>query len=590
MKIIEIVTDADFLPGPTENTVGLLLECAPDSMIANKYKNIFFIDELLGEFDEKKKMACDFADQIFQNEPKFRGVKQLSIFKEMVISRIFEIFQIIHLYYFLINKHYTLCRFYCYSRYAKILSDLCKIDRSVLIVEFPPPPTEKNKFFRRLRIFFTSFFSLSELMQHTSWILNRIDRFHRRRIFISHFFKRKVRRDKNNLWFVSYGRNYTNIGLFYEPFFPHSFNFLIDDVLTGGKPLVKKKRFFFNLYDYGKENLIPSKGEINFVKSEIEKYIALLPMCNVNVIARKLFLKDALLKDFFLIHLPAGLYATSLHLRWFALENPSAIIVGNNAFEAYALSIAREKGIPTILLQHGILGDYYQFLDSQVSSYIVYGEFWRNFLVSSAKKRAIIIHPATNKTVVNHHTAKKNNRKSFVVYFSPLYAQVDKKNRFYVETDSQLLSIAREVAVAGAKLIIRFHPLDHITLHRNHIKKLYKNNMIDVQVEYNYKENISDLLNGAAAAIMYFSTVFMDCVKSGIPVISYDWLHFPLKKHIAPHEIFNFAKNLQELRTLIRKALSSELLPSNIDKKLFLCETTDVEAKAVFRKLVVQSK
>lgn len=583
-QLIDIITDADFLSDSAADAVGFLFECAPDSQIAVHYKNCVFVSQLLGEQDHNKKMACDLAKKILHNEPRIRDIPQLAILKEEIITKLTEFFQLIHLYDFLMMGNYAVCRFRTYSRSAKIFSDICKMRGGINVIY--SSQSKENKFFKRARLFCASIFSWDELLQHANWILNFFDPFHRRTLCFS-FFKKRNKYNKNKLWFLSFAKNYTNIALLYEPLFPENFHFLVEDSLTGGNPLKQKKRLFFNIYEFGCAKLIPSQSEIALSREKIVNHITSVFLQGSEAIVRLLFLKSAWLQYFFLKRLSVGLYITSLTQNWIMQTTPSALIVGNNGHEQYALLTAKEKNIPTLLLQHGVFGDYYQFEDSPVDHYIARGEFWRNFLLPAARERALIINsPMQNKSTQVNLTKTKHSKKPFVVYFSLLHPNVEKKNRFCEERDSQLLSIAKEIIAANAKLIIRFHPRDHIALHRKHVKNLYKNNKIDIDVHYSYKENIPELLNGASAAIMYFSTVFMDCLSLGVPIISYDWLSFPHKKNIEPYHIFNFAENLFQLRALIKKALTAELLPAHIDKKLFLAETTEVEARKVLHQLI----
>ena len=582
MKTINIVTDLDFLPNLTTETVGFFLECPPDSPIATQYQNRIFSDVLLGNQDKGKKMACDLACKILKNEPTVFGISQLSIFKETIITHFTEVFRLLHFLDFLINQNYKCCRFSSYSNSAQILFQLCKINENSIKVTFPPAKRE-YRFIKRIRSFFASIFSRNELMLNINWILNFLDPFHRRNILISVFKKKKLYK-KNNLLFLTFSKNYTNIGLMFEPLFENYFSFLVENSLTGGDPLKHKKRLFFSLYDYNSSKLIPLKSEIDFSKKKLFNHIKSISLQGVEDIARNLFLQDAWLQQFFLKHLRSGMHITSLIQHFFTLTSPRALIVGNNGHEQYGLLIAKEKKIPTLLLQHGVFGDYYQFEDNTVDYYIARGEFWRDFLIKTARIRTLIINPAAHKKVVNINSVEI--KKPFVVYFSLFHPSIEKKNRFCEERDSQLLSIAHAVNDADGKLIIRFHPRDLITIHQQYIKKLYKANKINIDVQFSHKENISELVKGASAAIMYFSTVFMDCLSLDVPIISYDWLNFPHKKHIEGYGIFNFAKNLSELYDMIKRALKNELKPANVSKNLFLAETNEAEAKAVLKKIV----
>ena len=66
--------------------------------------------------------------------------------------------------------------------------------------------------------------------------------------------------------------------------------------------------------------------------------------------------------------------------------------------EGYALYKAREKNVPTILLQHGVLADYYLYIDPVVDHFIVRGKFFYERLSPTSQQRAQILNPITKIT------------------------------------------------------------------------------------------------------------------------------------------------------------------------------------------------
>jgi len=90
-------------------------------------------------------------------------------------------------------------------------------------------------------------------------LLERIDPFHRR-----HMLSRKKQQWRHNdIWFYTTARTFTNIGLFYEPYFPRSLRFLVENPLTGGKPLEETGRPGVSLYDFADNEFVPAASELN---------------------------------------------------------------------------------------------------------------------------------------------------------------------------------------------------------------------------------------------------------------------------------------------------------------------------------------
>ena len=205
-------------------------------------------------------------------------------------------------------------------------------------------------------------------------VLERVDPFHRRRALLP----RRARK-AGGLWFYSTAYTFTKIGLLYEPHFPAPFEFLIEDPATGGRALRESGRRFVSIYEFASWMDAPKSREIRDAVAALTAHIAEVPLQGDDAMARKLFIHCAFMRTFLGRLLPAGLFGTTLFERWIESTRPDAVVVGNPVFEGYALQAARRRGIPTILLQHGILGDFCQFVDPPADHYSFAANFGGNF-------------------------------------------------------------------------------------------------------------------------------------------------------------------------------------------------------------------
>ena len=96
------------------------------------------------------------------------------------------------------------------------------------------------------------------------------------------------------------------------------------------------------------------------------------------------------------------------------------------------------------------------------------------------------------------------------------------------------------------------------------------------------------VLANTAVAVTYSSTVFLDCLRRGIPIISFGWHDFAYKSLIEQHNVFHFARDLADLENLVEKALNGEL-PVSKDYDRFLAPTSKLELSEFFRSLVSKS-
>lgn len=79
------------------------------------------------------------------------------------------------------------------------------------------------------------------------------------------------------------------------------------------------------------------------------------------------------------------------------------------------------------------------------------------------------------------------------------------------------------------------------------------------EVMFSSGSGLEEVLRSSAVAVTYCSTVFLDCLRLGIPIISFKWHDFSYKSLLESHSVFNFAQSLAELEQLVGKGLRGEL-------------------------------
>ena len=259
-KKIVILTQSDqHSPSSQEAVVGLLFQCAPDSEVAQRFTHSISHKELIGDIDLAKQKAADLTMRLLKNEPCFRGAPQLSIFEEVIIRELQQIFHLLHLADFLVTHGFSLIEFCSPSSYADGLAQLIKITKTPLKVIVPQNNQSKlTRWWRRKK---SSRFSYSSIHSAIQEGVNFVDPLHRRSLWLNSF-KHKKPIQKNQLWFYTTAVTYTNIGLLYEPFFPEPLHFLVENPMTGGKPLQALDQSFSFLYDFASPKFIPQKKEL----------------------------------------------------------------------------------------------------------------------------------------------------------------------------------------------------------------------------------------------------------------------------------------------------------------------------------------
>jgi hypothetical protein len=380
-------------------------------------------------------------------------------------------------------------------------------------------------------------------------LLERIDPFHRR-----HVLKRKKQQWRHkDIWFYTTARTFTNIGLLYEPYFPRSLRFLVESSHTGGTPLHEIGRPNVSLYDFADNEFVPAASELRTARSHIERHLANVAVTGSEKILRDLFVRSAFFQDFLGRHLPYGLFVTRVFERWLDVAQPAALVVGNPVFEGPALTLAQRRGIPTLVLQHGILGDFCQFVDPPADHYVVRGAFWRDFLAPPVRPRALVLNPSEP---VPATPQQSGPRRSILFLTSPYSLQ-----EFWNETDLDdiLRSLVATAASERIELVIRVHPLEQVAEYRVRLEALFGKKLDGVDVTFSQGSGLHSVLSRAAVAVTYSSTAFLDCIKLGVPIVSFDWHHFSYKRQIEKYGVFHFARSLAHLRELLSAALRGTL-------------------------------
>ncbi|EKD55021.1 MAG: hypothetical protein ACD_60C00028G0018 [uncultured bacterium] len=574
MKKITIVTDSHPIHRWIKGKIGLLVYCAPDSDICQTYKDVIPMNELIGHPEDTYRMAASLVNKLLMEEPLLRGVPQLTVFQEQVNWEMHKIYRLLHLHDFLLREKFTVCEFIFPSWWGDALSKLVDYLHSPLSVI--APACKKNyKIINSLKRIFSYPPSFKALYSEWKAILDYLDPFHRRTMF---FRKKHQAIDKEKLWYYTTAETFTNIGLLYEPFLPDQLCFLVENKLTGGKSLIAKKRHFVSPYRYALPSHVPSRLDVNDAVRVVGNHISHQVLDERETIAHYLFLQSPWLSLFFSRYLPIGLFASALFDHWAQLAKPAALLVGNPVFEGYALHAARHKKIPTLLLQHGLLGGCYLYYDHPVDYYILRGEFWRESLSPISKKRTQVLNDMGK---IPHSNLIE--KKSIVFITQPLHTGYMPIKMDY---EPILLTVLSAVKDLETDLIVRVHPLEKISDYEIYIKQLLKRVGFPIRISYSSGNDLDEVLQKACAVVLVNSTVFLDCIKYSVPIISFDWVDFWFKDRIKQYAVFNFAKNLQDFYELIMAAYRGELWPVRQNADYILANTPSREIKSALAEML----
>jgi hypothetical protein len=79
--------------------------------------------------------------------------------------------------------------------------------------------------------------------------------------------------------------------------------------------------------------------------------------------------------------------------------------------------------------------------------------------------------------------------------------------------------------------------------------------------------------------------MFLDCLRHGIPIVSFGWHWFPNKRQFEEEGIFNFASDLKKLAELVREGIEGRLPQRRAGLTEFMASSQPEETSRLFREI-----
>lgn len=568
MKTITILTDCTALPTTTTGDLAVFWSIPSDSFLAKRYAHAIPLNQILIETKADQLLAAALIKEWVKDEPVIDQIPHLLVCQETIFLEIYKILRLWKLHQWLLERGYQRCIFPTASWLDEGLKTIVNLLHSPLQCVYPQR-NATSRWQRVLKRLQAEGFSRASLSEELSQLYLEIDPFRRWPLAAKSVLGiAPPRLTPGQLWFYSTAATYTQISLQYEPYFPEPFQFLVTKPSFAGKPLAERGRSFTALYAFVDKACIPSTS---FVKDTIQHlYVHLKNAANHSSLPEisPLFLKGDWLARFFTILLPRRIFLSRVLKNWLEIAKPSALVLGNQGTESYLTFQAKQLKIKTILLQHGILGRDYPYLDYPIDYYFMRGKFWFNHLCPSAQQRALIL----NTPVETLKQPSISCQKPYLIFATT------PTELHYMTMDSHVEDLLNQVIEASAAnnlpLMIRVHPLERVAHYQHLVQQSQSASRSKVNISYSQGGEISTLLQQAAAVVMYTSTLFLDCIRHGIPIISFQWMHFGAMEALKAYDVFHYAEDYTALRKLIKGVAEQTLKPKLLQSTLFF-ESTD---------------
>jgi hypothetical protein len=127
--------------------------------------------------------------------------------------------------------------------------------------------------------------------------------------------------------------------------------------------------------------------------------------------------------------------------------------------------------------------------------------------------------------------------------------------------------------------------MEKISSYQQRVGELQQELGITAEISYSQGPGAEEALARSSVAVLYFSTMFLDCLRHGIPIVSFGWHWFPNKRRFEEEGIFNFARDLQDLEALITQGVEGTLPLRRAGLEQFLTQTEPGEISKFFREI-----
>lgn len=182
--------------------------------------------------------------------------------------------------------------------------------------------------------------------------------------------------------------------------------------------------------------------------------------------------------------------------------------------------IASAHGIATLDLLHGALGGYfYTKTPIKANGMIVWGEFWRNLWNEVEREKIAVFSPPELFPRIEKRPADKK-RLTFFSWNTAVMPQYSHSEL----TDCILASLHELAQSPQVQITIRLHPAQHPADLVRFWEKKY--GALPKNLRWSKREPLSEIIAETDVALMFRSTVMMNCLHNDIPVLIPGWIDF----------------------------------------------------------------
>jgi hypothetical protein len=221
--------------------------------------------------------------------------------------------------------------------------------------------------------------------------------------------------------------------------------------------------------------------------------------------------------------------------------SPRLIVMANQwGIERWFTQIARARGIPVLQAMHGVLGGYLYTQTPIISDVVVtYGEFWRELWPADQRHKMISLAPQSVSRPTRHRVPARR-----LTFFSWPLNNLEFYNA--AELSGGFNEMFAFLIGIGMAVTVRAHPLENP---RDFVARWKeKHGALPGGLKVVKSESLERTLDDTDMALMFRSTVMLDCLARGIPVLMPGWIDFSWNDALRGLPCVYLARDFDDLR------------------------------------------
>jgi hypothetical protein len=224
---------------------------------------------------------------------------------------------------------------------------------------------------------------------------------------------------------------------------------------------------------------------------------------------------------------------------------PKRLWVGNQwGSEGAMIQVAQLHGVQVTQVQHGTLEQYFALSPTYTDEFKVWGPFWRDLLLQGSQVR---VEAADTSPVVAAHPTSKSRTRRVTLFTAPV-GMLPLWNPY--SASHEAIDLVNSLAEEGYSVNVRIHPSERLASWQSHWRRAGADPSV---VVFDKGSPIDRVIAETDVAIVYFSTVFLQCIRQGVPVVSLGWFPLMWRKQLEKRSAVFFADSIASARDYVLK-------------------------------------